>query len=67
MANSGPNTNGAEFFICFGPAHHLDGKHTVFGRVIHGFEICKVAEAVPTNEGNVPALPIVISASGELS
>ncbi len=39
MANSGPNTNSAQFFIAYTPQHGLDGKHTVFGRLIEGMDV----------------------------
>ena len=39
MAHAGPNTGGSQFFLTFRPTEHLDGKHTVFGRVIEGFEV----------------------------
>lgn len=46
MANKGPNTNGSQFFILFSPQPQLDGKNTVFGRVIEGLETLDKIEKV---------------------
>ncbi|KAK6641587.1 Peptidyl-prolyl cis-trans isomerase-like 3 [Polyplax serrata] len=52
MANNGPNTNGSQFFITYGPQPHLDLKYTVFGKVIDGFEALDELEKLTVNPKN---------------
>ncbi|CAK8697966.1 peptidyl-prolyl cis-trans isomerase E-like [Clavelina lepadiformis] len=66
MANSGPNTNGSQFFLTTEKTDWLDGKHVVFGRVKEGFEVIKKVEAIGSKDGK-PRQKVVISDCGELT
>ncbi|MDD5634203.1 MAG: peptidylprolyl isomerase [Candidatus Omnitrophica bacterium] len=54
MANSGPNTNGSQFFITTADTSWLNMKHTIFGEVISGYEIVQKIENTPTGRGDKP-------------
>lgn len=51
MANSGPNTNGSQFFVCTGDTPHLNGKHVVFGQLVSGMATLDAIEAVGSRSG----------------
>jgi len=65
MANSGPNTNGSQFFICTTKTPHLDGRHVVFGTVIEGYDVVKKIEAIGSRSGN-PSAKVTIEKAGIL-
>lgn len=61
MANSGPDTNGSQFFIITEKDQlYLDGQHTVFGKVKKGLDIAKAISEVPTDENDKPKDPVII-------
>ncbi len=60
MANKGPGTNGSQFFLTFAAAPHLDGKNTVFGRLLEGWDVLDKMEEIPVDKKNRPQQPIKI-------
>lgn len=66
MANAGPGTDGSQFFITFAPTPFLNGKHTVFGKLIEGDSVLDAIEAIgtpPRSEGKPKQLVKILHAS----
>ena len=66
MANSGPNANGSQFFLCTEKAEWLDGKHVVFGEVIDGMEIVRMIELCGSAQGTT-SHKVAIMDCGQIS
>ncbi|EIE89933.1 peptidyl-prolyl cis-trans isomerase H [Rhizopus delemar RA 99-880] len=66
MANSGPNSNGCQFFITCDACDFLDGKHVVFGRLVDGLLTLRKIENVATGPNNRPKLPVKITECGQM-
>ena len=65
MANSGPASNGCQFFVTCDACDWLDNKHVVFGKVVEGMLTVRKIENVSVGANSKPKLPIVISQCGE--
>eukprot|EP01084_Bolivina_argentea_P204439 349135_1 len=64
MANSGPNTNGSQFFLCTIKTEWLDGKHVVFGKVTKGYDVVQKVETYGSKSGKT-SQKIQIKKSGQ--
>ena len=60
MANAGPGTNGSQFFITTSTPSYLNGKHTIFGEVVKGYEVVEAISKVPKGRGDRPTQSVII-------
>lgn len=60
MANAGPNTNGAQFFITVAATEYLNNRHTIFGEVVEGQDVADAISQVPRDSNDKPNTPVVM-------
>jgi cyclophilin family peptidyl-prolyl cis-trans isomerase len=68
MANSGPTSNGSQFFITYGPAEHLNGSFTIFGEVLDGMDVVEtISLRDPSQSAELPIGDLILDVTIEIN